>query len=75
MWCNPARQANLVRAVRYFDVHSLDESIAVGRRLTDSGTADVVDAHLVVVAESLGTSILTSDGDDMVKLGARFEAY
>lgn len=75
VWRNPARQANLARATRYFDVHSLDNSVPVGRRLVASETSDVVDAHLVVVAESLGTFILTTDPDDMTKLGARFETY
>jgi len=47
----------------------------VGRQLAASGTADVVDAHLVVVAEELGTCILTSDPHDMSALDARFERY
>lgn len=75
VWRNPARQANLVRAARHFDVHALDNSVPVGRRLATSDTSDVVDAHLAVVAESLGTFILTTDQDDMTKLGARFETY
>ena len=75
VWRNPARQANLARASRHFDVHALDNSVAVGRRLADCGTSDVVDAHLTVVAESLGTFIVTTDPDDMTKLRARFEAY
>lgn len=75
VWRNPPQQANLARAVRLFDIHPLDESVAVGRRLTDSETSDVVDAHLAVVAESLGTFILTGDPTDMSKLGARFETY
>ena len=75
VWRRPAQQANLARAVRHFEVHPLDESVAVGRRLAQSGTSDVVDAHLVVVAETLGTFILTSDPDDMSKLNARFETY
>ena len=75
VWRNPPRQANLARAVHLFDVHPLDESVMVGRRLATSGTSDVVDAHLAVVAERLGTFILTTDPDDMSKLGARFEAY
>lgn len=75
VWRNPARQANLARAVRLLDVHALDESVAVGRRLADSGTADVVDAHLAIVAERLGTFVLTTDPDDMSALGARFEPY
>jgi hypothetical protein len=75
VWRNPARQVNLGRAVRYFDVHPLDNSVPIGRRLAACGTTDVVDAHLTVVAESLGTFILTGDPDDMTKLGARFETY
>ncbi|MEM9035188.1 MAG: hypothetical protein AAGA99_01790 [Actinomycetota bacterium] len=75
VWRDPARQANLARALRYFEVHPLDESVSVGRRLADSGTADVVDAHLVVTAERLGTFVLTADADDFARLGARFEAY
>ena len=75
VWRKPARQANLARAVRHFDVHPLDESVTVGRRLAETRTSDVVDAHLAVVAESLGTFILTGDPDDMSKLNARFEVY
>lgn len=75
VWRNPTRQANLARAVRHLDVHALDESVAIGRRLAQSGTADVVDAHLAVVAQRLGTFILTGDPDDMSRLKARFEVY
>ena len=75
VWRDPARQANLSRAVRHFDVHALDESVAVGRRLAATGTADVVDAHLAVVAEQLGTFIVTTDHSDMSRLNARYERY
>ena len=75
VWREPARQANLSRAIRYFDIHPLDESVSVGLRLAQSGTSDVVDAHLAVVAEGLGTFILTSDREDMSRLDARFEPY
>lgn len=75
VWREPARQANLARALRFFEVHALDESVAVGRRLASSNTSDVVDAHLAVVAELLGTFIVTSDPDDMSRLDARFERY
>ena len=75
VWRQPARQANLARAMRHFDIHALDESVAVGRRLAAANTSDVVDAHLAVVAESLGTFILTGDPDDMSQLNARFEEY
>lgn len=75
VWRNPTRQANLARAVRHLDVHALDESKSLGRRLAESGTSDVVDAHLALTAEKLGTFILTSDPDDMSTLNARFEVY
>ena len=75
VWRDPLRQANLSRALRLFDIHPLDESTSVGRKLAASGTSDVVDAHLVVTAERLGTFVLTSDRDDMSRLNARFEAY
>ena len=73
VWREPVRQANLARAIRHFDIHPLDQSVTVGRRLAESKTSDVVDAHLAVVAESLGTFILTGDPDDMLRLNARFE--
>ena len=75
VWRQSARQANLARGVRYFDIHSLDESVTIGRRLAETGTSDVVDAHLAVVAEGLGTFILTGDPDGMSRLNARFEVY
>jgi hypothetical protein len=75
VWRDPARQVNLQRAIGTFDVHPLDESTAVGRKLAASGTGDVVDAHLAVVAQQLGTFIVTSDPNDMTRLGARFESY
>jgi predicted nucleic acid-binding protein len=75
VWRNPRRQANLSRLLRHVDVHSLDDGAAIGARLAASGTADVVDAHLAVLAERLGTFILTGDPADMTALSARFERY
>lgn len=72
---DPAKQANLSRALRGFEAHALADGATVGQRLAASSTSDVVDAHLAVTAELLGTFILTSDPDDMTRLGARFEAY
>jgi len=75
VWRNPGRQANLARALRNFEIHVLDESVAVGRKLAESETSDVVDAHLAVVAQQLGTFILADDPDDMMSLFARYETY
>lgn len=43
--------------------------------LADFDTSDVVDAHLAVIAQQLGTFILTGDPDDMMALSARYESY
>ncbi len=75
VWRQPGRQANLARALRNFEIHALDDAVPVGLKLAESETSDVVDAHLAVVAASLGTFILTGDPDDMADLSARFEAY
>ena len=75
VWRQPGRQANLARALRNFEIHALDDAIPVGLKLAESETSDVVDAHLVMVAEMLGTFVLTGDPDDMASLSARFETY
>lgn len=66
---NPARQARLARLVRQpaTDVVALDrvDATGVGRLLATSGTADVVDAHVVLCARRTGQAIATSDPDDL----------
>lgn len=51
VWRQPQRQVNLARLGRQMDTYGLTDSRTVGRRLADSDTADVVDAHLAVIAE------------------------
>ncbi|MCB1283640.1 MAG: hypothetical protein KDB20_04805 [Microthrixaceae bacterium] len=75
VWRQPQRQANLARLIRQMDTYGLTDSRTVGRKLADSDTSDVVDAHLAVIAERLGTFILTTDAEDMARLDARFERY
>ena len=66
---NPARQARLARLVRQAatDVVVLDrvDATGVGRLLAASGTADVVDAHVVLCARRTGQAVATSDPDDL----------
>jgi len=45
-----------------------DVAEAVGRLLAVSGTADVVDAAVIVAAISHGGAVLTSDPNDLRKL-------
>ncbi len=67
------RQALLRRFLRGCEVVALteDQAHAVGGLLATSGGADVVDAHVALVAGAAGASVLTSDVDDLVALAAR----
>jgi len=68
----PDRQARLARLVRQptTDVVSLDrvDATHVGRLLAASGTADVVDAHVVVCAKRADQQVVTSDPGDLRSL-------
>ncbi|MGH8862481.1 MAG: PIN domain-containing protein [Jatrophihabitantaceae bacterium] len=69
---NPPRQARLARLIRQpaTDVVALDrvDATGVGRLLAASGTADVVDAHVVLCARRTGQAVATSDPDDLHRL-------
>lgn len=70
VWRNPSRQARLARLLSAVSLQPLDDGHAVGVILARSGTADVVDAHLVSVAIRLGEDILTRDVGDLTRLVA-----
>jgi predicted nucleic acid-binding protein len=73
----PERQVRLSRLVRQptTDVVALDrvDAVHVGRLLAASGTADVVDAHVVVCAKRGGQRVVTSDPDDLSRLDPTIE--
>lgn len=73
----PDRQVRLARLVRqpHADVVALDrvDATNVGRLLSASGTADVVDAHVVICARRADQRVLTSDADDLRGLDPRIE--
>lgn len=68
-WQNPARQVRLVRvlAAHPVHVHALDqeEAKAVGHLCGASGTSDVVDASVVLLARRVGGVTVSSDADDL----------
>jgi hypothetical protein len=70
VWRAGARQAPLAVLRRMCRALPFTEDIAeaVGRLLALSGTADVVDAAVVVAAMSHGGIVLTSDPGDLHKL-------
>ena len=69
VWRDGARQANLAGGLASIDVLPLgaDDARRVGELLGATGTTDVVDAHVALLAEP-GDRILTSDPKDMDRL-------
>jgi len=69
---NPAKQARLSRLIRQIDTDliGLDgpDATTVGLLLARTGTADVVDAHVVVGARRAKQAIVTSDPDDLRRI-------
>lgn len=49
-------------------IHPFDDGRAIGQLLAVTGTADVVDAHLVMTAFRLDDDILTGDPYDLNQL-------
>ena len=66
------QQVRLAHIAKSLIVHpfAADDYTAVGQMLARSGTGDVVDAHLVVLAVRTGHSIITSDASAFTALAA-----
>jgi hypothetical protein len=73
----PDRQARLSRLIRQptSDIVALDrvDAVGVGRLLAASGTADVVDAHVVLCARRAQQRVVTSDPADLSHLDPTLE--
>jgi predicted nucleic acid-binding protein len=73
----PERQVRLVRLARAptTDIVALDrvDATHVGRLIAASGTADIVDAHVVICANRAGQRVVTSDADDLARLDPRLQ--
>jgi predicted nucleic acid-binding protein len=74
VWRDGARQARLTRLLAAVEVVPFDDGAEVGRLLARTGTADVVDAHVVVTAVRRAEPILTGDVADLEVLAATFPA-
>ena len=72
VWRDGRRQALLARALRNPGIIEApldhDDARQAGELLRASGTADVVDAHVVVLARRLEAPVITSDPGDMARL-------
>jgi hypothetical protein len=71
VWRHGSRQARLAVALRGVDIAALDAPAGreAGELLASSGTADVIDAAVVLLAND-GDVIYTSDPDDLAHLVA-----
>lgn len=71
-WRNPARQALLARVVSAdpVQIHPLDgpAARAVGQLCAATGTSDVVDASVVLVAARTDGVVVSSDADDLRRI-------
>lgn len=71
-WRGSARQYATARLLRAgaVRVDPLSEDVAyrLGLLLAKSGTSDVVDAHVALLARRLQATVLTSDPDDLTAL-------
>lgn len=71
VWRGGPRQARLSQALGGIEVRALDEPLgrAVGALLATSGSSDVIDAAVVLLAHD-GDEIITSDHDDLEQLAS-----
>lgn len=69
VWRDGARQANLARVLAGVEMAALDPPAGrrIGELLAGAETADVVDGHVALLAES-GDIVLTSDATDLARL-------
>mgnify|MGYP000850436616 CR=1 FL=1 len=74
-WRDGGRQARLAGALAGMEVHPFVDGRAVGRLLRSSGTSDVVDAHLVLLAAQVGEPIITGDPDDLRRIASAFGGH
>lgn len=69
---SPARQVRLARLIRQSttDLRALDgpDATVTGMLLAATGTADIVDAHVVVCAHRASQVVVTSDAADLRRL-------
>lgn len=70
-WRDPARQVAMAMVVRAVTVFPFGDPRVIGMRCATTGTTDVVDASLAVLADQLDQTILTTDPADMARLGVR----
>lgn len=72
-WRDPSKQVPMAMLVKATTVHPFGDPRTIGRRCAMAETNDVVNASLAVLAEQLHMPILTTDPNDMARLGVTFQ--
>lgn len=74
-WRGSARQATLTRLLRrhytYVEDITLPVAKAIGAYLGRAGAADIVDAHVVMLAAEHGLAVISSDPTDLRALSPK----
>jgi hypothetical protein len=72
VWRGHRRQAAIALALSWPNLDVLDLTAAhghvIGRMLAASGTSDVIDAHVVLIARDRGWPAVTSDRADLARI-------
>jgi anti-sigma factor RsiW len=73
VWRDGKKQVRLLRLLRATTIAPLDDARAraAGQLCGVAGTADVVDASVVLCARARGHAVMTSDAEDLRRLDAR----
>ena len=78
-WRDPRRQARLATFLKRpnVDVVAMDAEQArhVGLLLAATGTSDITDGHVAVCALRLGATVVTSDPEDIRRLGPKLRIH
>jgi hypothetical protein len=66
------RQVQLRRLLRGCDIVGFapEQAHDVGARVGRAGTSDVIDAHVVLIASKMGSTVYTSDEEDLEQLSS-----
>jgi 2C-methyl-D-erythritol 2,4-cyclodiphosphate synthase len=77
VWRGSPRQHAMIRLLRSGALRteslSVDVALRIGLLLGSTGAADVIDAHVVLLARRLHARVVTSDPDDLRRLDPRLD--
>jgi predicted nucleic acid-binding protein len=77
VWRGAARQHAVIRLLRTgaVQIEPMTEDVAlrIGLLMAATGTSDVVDAHVALLAQKVNGVVVTSDPDDLKRIDAKLD--